>query len=827
MKAQMKRIARPLAIASAVFFLTASAPARYPAGDARVERLVQALTLEEKVDLLGGTGFDTKPIPRLGIPSIKMTDGPLGVRWGRNTAFPSGISMGATFDPELIQTVAAAMGRETLSAGRNMLLGPCVNISRQPFGGRNFESFGEDPYLSSRLAEAYVIGLQGENVLGSVKHFAVNDQEVERMTIDVRVSPRALFEVHFPAFQAAVDAGVWSVMASYNKVNGHWATENDYLQNQVLKSRWGFRGFIVSDWGATHSTAKAANAGLDLEMPTGDFFGPKLLQAVRNGEVAEKLIDDKVRRILRAMEATGILDGKTGRAEGPESLAHQALALRAAQESLVLLKNEDNALPIREGQTIAIVGPMGDRLRTGGGGSSRVEPHNEHSLLKNFRERAKGHRLDYSPGIFLNGELPAVPTESVKPSLNSKSKGWQAEYFDNFDFRGEPFLTRLENDAAFPRLEDRDPRLKQNVAVRWQGYVHFPEAGTYRLSTMSDDGIRLYVNGKKLYENWEPHGAQADEANLTVEKAGWQHVRLDYYQGEGGAILSFGWELPNQRARQEALELARRADIAVVFGGLGEDEESEGHDRLHMDLPSGQAEFIREVARANPNTVVVLQGGNPLAMGTWVHEVKAVVQAWYPGQEGGYAMADLLLGNINPSGKLPVSFLKRWEDSPAYGNYPGNYGTVHYEEGIFVGYRHFDRPGSPAPEFPFGHGLSYTSFAYENLRVEVKDRRAANPEVLVHFTLRNTGSRTGAEVAQAYVGELSPSLPRPVRELKGFRKVELKPGEARHITLSLDRSAFAYFDEEPMAWRVNPGQFRLEVGSSSRDIRLQREIKLR
>ena len=806
------------------FMLTGFRSSKNVRGEERIAALLEAMTLEEKISMVSGTGFDTMPIPRLGIPSITMTDGPLGIRNGKNTAFPAGIAMAASFDTDLIRDVARAIADEARVLGKNMVLGPAVNISRQPFGGRNFESFGEDPHLTSALAASYVEGIQGQNVLACVKHLAVNDQEYERMTIDVRVGERALHEIHLPAFKSAIDAGVWSVISAYNKVNGHHASENEYLQTKVVKDLWGFKGFVVSDWGATHSTVEAANSGLDLEMPDGLYFGEKLLAAVRRGEVAEATIDDKVRRLLRAMWGIGLLDPSVVAPApaplGPTSREHRDLARKLAEKSAVLLKNE-GALPLNESQLrrVALIGPNANAARTGGGGSSMVEPLFTSTPLQGFRDRlGKRVELRHALGYEFPG-MAAAPKELLRPDLNSNVQGLRGEYFDNTTLSGAPVLTRIDPTVNFDFLTAEDARFRENFSVRWSGYFQVPRDGTYYMSVYSDDGARLYVDGKEVLNNWSDHPPEVRETPMRLRAGHWYPVRFEYYQGGGAGVATFGWTTADETEFPEAVAAARGAQAAIVFTGLGTYMEGEAWDRAELAMPRGQVALIKAVARANPNTIVVLTSGNPLPMGEWIDDVKAVVQTWYPGQEGGYAIADLLLGRANFSGKLPVTFLKRWEDSPAYGHYPGDGEKVFYNEGIFVGYRHFDARGI-TPEFPFGHGLSYTSFSYSNLDVARRNGR-----IVVSLDVQNTGRRAGEEIAQVYVSEARPMVARPPQELKGFAKVELAAGETKRVSIELGEHAFSFYDERSSSWRANPGVFEIRVGASSRDIRLRKAIR--
>ncbi|RZA07874.1 MAG: beta-glucosidase, partial [Proteobacteria bacterium] len=744
---------------------------------------------------------------------------------GPHTAFPAAINLGASWNPALVREVAAAIADEAKDAGKNMVLGPCVNIARHPFGGRNFESFGEDPLLNASLGEEYVRGVQGQGVLASVKHFAVNDQEIERDTIDTIVSRRALFELHLPAFQAAVDAGCGSVMSSYNKVNGHWASENHELLTNILKKRWGFRGFVVSDWESLHDTVRAANAGMDLEMPYGRFFGPKLETAIAEGKVSSSLLNDKVRRILSSALSVGILDAPEPKA-GPIT-EHRDLARRAAAESLVLLKNEGATLPLDKPKILAVVGPNALSMPTGGGGSSKVVALRDSEPLKALTEALPFTRILFEPGAPLAGEFPELEPRFFKPSLGAASSGLRAEYFDNAELAGPASRTSIE---ASPRYTPTKQELRENFSVRWSGFVHLEAAGTYRFSTLSDDGLRLFIDGKPVIDHWAGHSAAGDEAEVKVKNPGWKSFRLEYAQGSGGAVLRLGWEMPGEpllkAAVKAALAAAREKEPVLVFAGLGQDAESEGRDLPAYRFPSRQLSLIRAVAAVNPRTVVVLNSGNPLPLEGWIRQVPAVVMAWYPGQEGGFALADMLTGRMNPSGKLPVSFLKRWEDSSVLGNYPGKDGKVTYEEGVFVGYRHLDAK-KIAPTFPFGHGLSYTHFSLADLRIKVDQASRDQPFVSLSFRIKNEGNRAGAEVPQVYVGEASPSLPRPPRELRAFTRVQLDPGQETTVTLALDAKAFAYFNETSDDWRINPGSFEIAVGTSSRNLLLSDTIVLR
>ena len=686
-------------------YLDASQPV-----ETRVDDLLSRLTLAEKISLIhADSKFTTAAIPRLGIPRRWLDDGPHGVRedigpdtWnpaGRtddfSTAMPAGICLAATWDSELGFREGEAIGQEARVRGKDIMLGPGVNILRTPLCGRNFEYLGEDPFLASQMCVGYISGAQSQDISSCVKHFALNNQETDRGTINVEVDERALREIYLPAFKAAVqDAGVWCVMAAYNQFRGQHCTENDYLLDKILKGEWGFKGLVMSDWGGVHDTRECALNGLDLEMGTeanyNDFyFANPYLKLLQNGELPMAGLDDKVRRNLRVMIATHLLDAN----RKPGSLntaAHQAVARHVAEEGIVLLKNENQLLPLDATmlKTIAVIGENATRLHAHGGDSSGI---------KAFYE-----------------------------------------------------ITPL------------------------QGLVN-------RIGT-----------------------------NVNI-------VFSEGYRKGGGPELA-----------ERAIAAAKAADVVIYIGGLNHDRgfDCEGADRKDMKLPYGQDELIQEIVAANPKTVVVLEG-TMVEMDSWLDKVPALLQAWYPGMEGGNALARVLFGDVNPSGKLPATFPKKLSDTPAYafgaGAYPGTNGTVAYAEGLLVGYRWYDTKNIE-PQFPFGFGLSYTTFGYSNLKLIPGD--GTNEIVTAQFEIENTGKRAGAEVAQLYVHEKDPRLVRPEKELKGFRKVFLQPGEKQTVSIPLNQGSFSYYDDGKKAWVAQPDSFEIQVGSSSRDLRLRDNFNL-
>jgi len=799
----------------------------------RIQDLLSRMTLEEKAAMLSGdsTRFDSKPNARLGIPALRMTDGPVGVRWGQSTAFPVSVCMAATWNPNLIYTLGQALGQEAKAKGRNVLLGPCVNIHRTPQGGRNFESFGEDPYLASQIVVDYIKGVQSEHVIATVKHFACNNQEFERNSIDVKIDERTLHEIYLPAFRAAVvDGGAWSVMSAYNRVNGHYCSSNTYLLSDILKRQWGFQGFVMSDWGAVHSIVPTLYAGMDIEMPTDQYLTvDNVRRALREGLMKPSKIDDKVRRMLRAMFSTGIYDQTfmdSGACDTPE---HRAIALKVAQEGMVLLKNENHILPIQDSEikSIAVIGPLAENLIYGGGGSSHVTPIHTTSPLEGLQVKAnKKLSIQYTKGTFFLDNLKTIPKEFLIPPAGSDTKnGLLGTYYANDHFEGEPAKKQIDTTIDFNWDLTGPSGMDPNYfSVIWEGKLKSPEDGDYVLAIGSDDGSRLYVNGEMAIDNWGRHAMLYKFKKVDLQKDIPVDIRIEYNELSGGAGIALKWQKAEQSPLEKAVALAKSSDMAVLFVGNTQDDETEGMDRETLGLSPAQEELVLAVAEANPKTVVVLHCGAGLQMNKWIDKVPALLLAWFPGQEGGNAIADILFGNVNPSGKLVTTFFKRWEDCAACGNYPGADDEVKYAEGIFVGYRHFDAKEID-PLFPFGHGLSYTDFAYSDLTISQKQiKRGEN--VTVQFTLKNTGNLAGAEVAQLYLGDEKASVPRPVKELKGFQKVNLKPGEEKRISMTIDPEDLKFFDVCTHNWKVEPGKFNVFVGSSSRDIRLKGSFML-
>ena len=788
----------------------------------RVEALLGKMTLEEKIDLLSGRrGFYTLGIERLGIPAMKMADGPMGVRnYGPSTAFPAGVGLAATWDTEMARRIGAAMGQDARARGVNILLAPAVNINRVPVNGRNFEYFGEDPFLAGQTAVGFIQGVQSQGVIATVKHFALNDQEYQRNSISAEVDERTMHEIYLPAFKAAVQQGkVWAVMCSYNKINGVYASANEMLETEILKKNWGFRGMLMSDWGAAHDGVADALAGLDLEMPSGRFMNREtLLPAVKSGQVSESVVDDKVRRILRAAISMGFFDRASETVNAPlYSGESSQVALEGARESIVLLKNSNHTLPLdrKEIHSIAVFGPNAHPAVNVGGGSARVVPFRDSSVLNALA--ATGLRVDYVP--FDAQDARSVAARSQFEADEAGAAGLNGEYFTNRDLSDTPMRTRRDRQISFGGFGDVfGQSAPAGFSVRWSGFVRPEESGDYVFVMRTAQGIRLSVDGKKVVDGWDNKDQTDFNATVRLEKNRAVPIRLELHGTSGGGI-QFGWQMKPTNTFTVESALAAKDDAAVICVGFNPEIESEGFDRT-FDLPAGQKELISAVARANKRTIVVINSGGGFDMTPWVDSTGAVMEAWYTGQESGTAIAELIFGTTNPSGKLPVSFERHWGDSVADANYPGSDGKVFYKEGIFVGYRGFDR-SDVKPLFPFGYGLSYTTFAYDGLRV---DKEGANYQV--RFSIRNTGARTGADVAEVYVQPVNPKVERPLKELKGFARANLPMGTVKNIRVDLDRSAFAYYDAATHGWKVDPGEYKILVGSSSADIRLTATVKI-
>jgi beta-glucosidase len=836
-----------LIIITVVSGLAQSLGAHPAATSAEVERRVQSIldkmTIEEKLDLLGGVdGFFIRDVQRLGVPRLKMADGPIGVRnFGPATTMAAGIALAASWNPQLAERVGTEIARDARAKGVHFLLGPGVNIYRAPMNGRNFEYFGEDPFLASRIAVGYIRGVQSQGVSATIKHFMGNNSEFDRHNSDAVIDERTMREIYLPVFEAAVkEAHVGAIMDAYNLVNGSHMTQNGYLNTDVVRKEWGFDGIMMSDWVATYDAVAAANGGLDLEMPAGAFMNRKtLLPAIEQGKVSVATIDEKVRRILRTAARFGWLDREQTDWSIPRyNQQGRQMALEAARESMVLLKNAGNLLPLdrKKVKSIAIIGPNAYPAVPVGGGSAAVQPFAAVSLMEGLSNAlGTGVNVFYHQG--LSSVSDVAQTTNFLTAEKNGEPGLKAEVFNNQNLSGTPathvdqhinFSTTVPSGGyAFPA---------QEYSARWSGYYIPERAGDYTFFVQSPrergNGMRLFVDDKLVFDGWKLSTALLRHVRLSLT-ANPHKIVLEQYRARafGGPRLRLGIARWGTLVDPAAKALAAKADVVVAAVGFNPETESEGGDRT-FSLPLGQDELIPELHAANKNTVVVITSGGAIDTSEWLDRIPALIEAWYPGQEGGTALAQVLFGEVNPSGRLPITFERRWEDNPVHDSYYPAPGTdrVVYKEGLFVGYRGYEHDGTK-PLFPFGYGLSYTTFKLSNLTVKPVAQRAADndpagPHYEVSFAVQNTGNREGAEVAQVYIADAHAKISRPKSELKGFVKVNLRPGESKRVSVILDGRALSYYDVNAKQWRADPGEFAVLVGRSSAEIELRGKLTL-
>ncbi|MBC8365245.1 MAG: glycoside hydrolase family 3 C-terminal domain-containing protein [Actinobacteria bacterium] len=828
----------------------------------RIDALMADLTLEEKAALMTGRGiWDSNPVERLGIPALKVTDGPNGARGagllGTGTpalCIPCGSALGATWDPELVGELGAVLASETRARACHVLLAPTVNIHRTPLGGRNFECYSEDPVLTGRTAAAFIRGVQGGGVGTTIKHFVANDSEFERNSIDSVVPDRALREVYLRPFEIAVaEAEPWGLMGSYNRVNGTFACENRWLLTGVLRDEWGFDGIVVTDWFAAKTTAVMAAAGLDLEMPgAGRFYGPALVAAVEAGDVDATLLDAAARRLLTLLERTGAFDDPL---DGPEAEldepSHRALARRASAESMVLYRNE-SVLPLDASSigTLAVIGPNAADAMLMGGGSAALVPQHSTSPLEAITARLAGScEVRHEPGAFT--ERTTRPVRRRHLTGADGTPGFTVEYFDGTAWEGGPqrVATGLSG-----RLITTD---SGEFSFRATARLTPEETGDHTLTLVQAGRARVLVDGAVVLDGIDDPPPQGEaffgmgsiEVEVEVTLVAGEPVDLVVeYSSEHSVFIrgaQVGLRPPAvDDLMDRAVALAADADAVVLVVGTNDDWETEGRDRESMDLPGDQPELIRRVCAANPRTAVVVNSGSVVTM-DWADAAPAVLQSWFGGQEMGDALVDVLFGDAEPGGRLPTTVPHRLEDTPAFTNYPGEAGRVHYGEGVFVGYRWYQARGIDVA-YPFGHGLGYTTFEWGGSRLGEIPSAAALADgatVAATVTVTNTGDRAGSEVVQCYVAHLDPVVARPPQELRGFAKVHLEPGERTEVAIELDHRAFAYWDPAdpgyadrnhrvPVAaggghvghrgeagWYADPGDYEVRLGVSSADIR--------
>jgi beta-glucosidase len=832
-----------LAIALSVH-CSAQAPAPdSPAIEAQAQALLSKMSLEDKIKLIGGVdSMFTNAIPSIDLPRFKMSDASVGVRtWGPTTAYAGGVALAATWDRKFARELGEGLGRDARARSVNFLLGPGVNIARSPVGGRNFEYLSEDPYLNGAMVVPFIDGVQSQGVIATVKHYALNDQEFNRHDANVQVDERTMREIYLPAFEAAVTRGhVDAVMNSYNMVNGAHATQNKFLNLDVLKGDWGFKGVLMSDWDATYDGVAAANNGLDLEMPSPRFMNSKvLIPAVKSGAVKEATIDDKVLRILRAELRYGFTARPQFSPEYPVySVADRKVALRGALESITLLKNESHFLPLDPGKvkTVAVIGPNAWPAIVGGGGSSEATAFEPVSLLTGI-----GNLLGPDAHVLYARGLPDMRDVFGGTHWAGSVK---ADSFPSNDFTGTPKTAMQRNVGDF-RDGQWLPESKEPRSVRYTASYQAGETGKYLLlaAASGDDAYKVLVDGKKVLQQVRAEGQVPESVSLDLTAGQTIQVQVDYLPYAEGTRLGVGIAYEPSLVSEDVRKFAADADVVVLALGFDTETEGEGHDRT-FTLPWGQDALAEAILAVNPHTVVTLMGGGGMDVERWIDKAPALVHLYYPGQEGGTAAAQVIFGQHNPEGRLPVSFDRSWEENPSYKWYygiPGGNTVLHtpgddgkgkdytieqikYGDKLMVGYRYWTTTGKH-PLYPFGFGLSYTTFSFANLQAPAT--AAAGSTVTVSFDVTNTGSVEGAEVAQLYVSDPSAKVDRPERELKGFEKVNLAPGETKHVSIDLDARAFSYWSEATHGWKIDPGKFVVRVGDSSENTPLSGEITLK
>ncbi|MEQ8842816.1 MAG: glycoside hydrolase family 3 N-terminal domain-containing protein [Acidimicrobiales bacterium] len=821
----------------------------------RIEQLLADMTTEEKVATVTGSDmWHTRANDRLGIPKMKVTDGPNGARGdglmgtGAMTAcIPSGAALGATWDPALVERLGEVLGDEARAKKAHVLLAPTINLHRSPKGGRNFECYSEDPVLTGRLATAFVEGVQSKGVATTPKHFVGNDSEFERNSIDTQVDERTLREVYLVPFEHAVkDGGAWGVMSAYNRLNGTFCSESEWLLTSVLRDDWGFDGFVVTDWFAARSTVAMADAGLSLEMPgEGKFYGPALLAAIEAGEVATAALDRITLDVLRAMERTGALDGDGDFTEETLDRAEDRAVIRAAAAAGSVLLRNDGILPLDGGSLtkIAMIGPNAFSAKVMGGGSAKVNSYRATSPFDALAERLPGVEVNWEKGSDIDRTTPPLG----RPLVDGKVS---FAYHDGQDLEGDPVVTlqrsTLEMLAFGPPAEGVSA---ESFSVRASCTVVPAVDGLHEFRLVQCGRARVLVDGEVVIDATQgdvPSGTAyfgfgSAEIPGPLELRAGVPVEVVVEFSNRDAVLLGGFTVGVVTLVEEDLlgraeTLAATSDIAIVVVGTNDDWETEGRDRDLWELPGDQPELIRRVCAANPRTIVVVNVGAPHDM-SWLDAPAAVLSVGFGGQELGDAVVDMLLGDVEPSGRAPTTIGARYEHFAAYPNYPGENSVVRYGEGLFVGHRFHDVMDIE-PAVAFGSGLGYTSFSIGAPRGAT--HAAPGDTITVAVDVTNTGDRSGSEVVQVYVEPIDPSVLRPVRELKAFRKITLEPGATETVTLELDPRAFAYYDvgdqeweslqagmpvpahgdtrhRQTAGWYVDPGRYRIVVGRSSRE----------
>jgi len=809
-----------------------------------LDKITEDLTLKEKISLLSGfNSWYTNKIERLNIPSIKMSDGPNGVRGDSNSGkssacFPCAISIGSTWDMDLIKQMGIALGEEAKVKDVDVLLGPTINIHRHPLGGRHFESFSEDPFLTGKIAIEYVQGVQSQDVAACLKHFIGNDTEYQRHLVSSNIDEKTLRELYLLPFEMGIKEGdAKVVMSAYNKLNNIYCSSHENLLINILKDEWGFDGYVVSDWGAALETVENANGGLDLEMPgPGNVWGDNLFKEVNEGKVKEALIDDKIKRILSVAEFTKRFEKPDLKPEKEVDIeSHRMLLRKAAADGMVLLKNNDQ-LPLKlDIKTLAIIGPNAKKAQIIGGGSASLTPHYQIHPLEAFQGRlGESIEISYAKGCNTHKYLPALNEELMSNNIAGE-KGFLVEYFKGSDFDKNLIIKECLVGNKFWVFEGfaKDVIEKfenPDILVRFSCNYTPNISGIHEFEIFGIGKCKLSVNDNGIIDNWtetSPGEAfftfSSDSKKNTVElKEGVTYqIELSYkFEGNFPAVY-IGCQPPEEKdLHEEAIAIANEVDQVILIVGTNSDWETEGNDRAEFNLPAQQDRLIEAILDVNPNTVVVLNTGSPVAM-PWADKANAIIQTWFAGQEFGNALIDIMTGDINPSGKLPTTFPKNIEDTPAFKTYPGKDLQMDYEEKLLVGYKWYEVKNIE-PLFHFGHGLSYTQFEYKDLKTEIHNTH----EVSCKFSIKNTGNFSGAETAQCYVGFMQREDDEPMKTLQGFNKMNIDPGKEVEIEITLNSRSFSSWSTQKEGWEIKQGTYQIMIGDSSDNILLQTEIIL-
>ncbi len=775
--------------------------------EGEIYQLIKKMTLAEKLNMISGVdGFYTYGIPRLGIPRFRMSDGPLGLRnQGPSTAYPAGVTLAASWDPELAHAYGNAIGIDARARGVYYWLGPGVDLDRIPQNGRNFEYLGEDPFLTSSMDVPIIRGVQAQGVAATVKHFACNDNEIDRQTDDSIVDERTLHEVQLVPFEAAVKKGhVWALMDSYNLINGEHASQNKILLTDILKDEWGFKGVVMSDWGATHDGVAAFNAGEDLEMPSGDYMNSNtLLPLLASGKISQNLLNDKVARLLRVAFALHWMDRPQKSGQPWVQAKNDAVALRIAEEGTTLLANPGHILPLKPNQNVVVVGPNADPAVTNGGGSSFVDPHYKIGLVTSIKKEIPGARVTQ---IHYQGSSSYVCDGTVTSASGS---GWKMQIYKGMRLQGPPVATEtvgvIQNDWS-----DQGPSSitgHDNYSVRWTGNFSPEKTGDYLLRAQSDDGMRVFVDGKKVIDMWRDQAATEGDANFHFAKGNSYSVEIDYYQNQGGAIANFGIsDLSRPFFTAEEIAQIKRASVIVAAVGFNPNLEAEGQDRSY-ELPARQQRLLNSILKMNKPVIMILNAGSSVKVRPFVKKGAALIDSYYPGENGDEAVAKILYGQLNPSGKLPFVFPEHLKDLLTTGTYPAIDHKIFYKEGVFIGQRGLDKQGIHAL-FPFGYGLSYSQF--DDLKAAARTLgTGAESRLQINGSLYNASEMAGDDTVEAFIEFPHSKVPRPVGQLEGFARVSMAGKSSQTFRISILLKSLGYWDVSVHNWRVVPGTYHV------------------